>query len=381
MPATPATPPANLFEAIDTGDWQAIAPLVAKGADVDEIDLHQYQATPLAHACTRGDEAAVRALLLAGAMPDFAAFAPPVVAAATHGFADVVALLVAAGADLDNTDESGATALWVAAAQGFSAIARSLVEAGADRARPDSEGVTPAAVARDNGHAALADYLDAPGVVDASAALWSEGATLADVAAQAQRAALSAPPATADEVPRWTIKGGCITQHLDGARIVQDLAGVASAGSEELVAALLDSGLSPDWTAFRGHANALMTAARAGELGVVNLLLARGANPRVADFKGQTAVHFALFKPSARRHGPVLAALLAAGADPNAADESGQRPLHMALRHGLPGLVEALLAAGGNAWLRDSAGRCPADWAPTEGKNAAAIAKLLAATE
>ena len=146
MTATPAALPDSLFEAIDAGDWQAIATLVAQGADVDEIDLHQYQATPLAHACTRGDAAAVRALLLAGAMPDFAAFAPPVVAAATHGFADVVALLVAAGADLDNTDESGATALWLAAAQGFSAIARSLVESGADRARPDSDGVTPAAI-------------------------------------------------------------------------------------------------------------------------------------------------------------------------------------------------------------------------------------------
>ena len=372
--------PSNLFEAVERGDVDAVAVLVAAGADLDEIDLHQYQSTPLAQACTRGDARMVAALLAAGALPDFGAFTTPLVAAATYGFAELVDTLLAAGADVDGADESGVTALNIAAALGFAAIARRLVDAGADRNLADHDGRTPAVAALDNGHDALAAYLENPGSVAADAALWRDGETLAAQAARQQREEIDTPTAAGDE-PRWRIKGGMASYRVEGATITQDFNGVAGSGNLELAAAMMDSGLAADWTMFRGHATALMTAARAGEEPMVALLLSRGADVRTTDEQGQTALHFALFKPSVRRHGPVLARLLAAGADPNAADGRGQRPLHLALGHAHPALIEALVAAGADPWLRDRAGRCPADWAPTTGKNAAAIARLLGSAD
>lgn len=365
----------NLFEAIEAADAEAIARLVAEGADVDEVDLQGFQATPLAYAAGRGDVEIVRALLAAGADPDAAAFTPPVVEAAGAGFSGIVDILMEAGADLDSQDEAGLSALAIAAANGFAQIARRLLQAGADRALPDLDGRTPAQAARENGHAKLAAWLENPDT-KTSEAFWRKGGRLADEAARARRESLAS---TLGESPaqEWVIKGGMASLDTGGGQITQDLGGVAGSGNLGLLRAMLDTGLSPDWTMFRGHATALMCAARAGEADAVTLLLERGANARAVDPLGQTALHFALFKPSARRHVPVVEALIAAGADANAADGNGQRPLHMALRLGLPALVKALMDGGADPFLRDRAGRCPADWAPESGKGASAIATLL----
>lgn len=90
----------------------------------------------------------------------------------------------------------------------------------------------------------------------------------------------------------------------------------------------------------RGHATALMQAARAGELDMVELLLARGAKVTHSTEKGLTALHMALFKPSARRHVPSHCA----PAEWRCQSGCGrrrrrQRPLHMALRHAIAPLV------------------------------------------
>jgi len=366
---------ANLFEAIDASDAQAIARLVAAGADIDEVDLQGFQATPLAYAAGRGDVDMVRALLAAGADPNAAAFTPPLVEAAGAGFSGIVDILIDAGAEVDSPDEAGLSALAIAAANGFASIARRLLQAGADPALPDLDGRTPGQAARENGHAKLGAWIENPDTKTTDA-FWRKGARLADEAAQARRESLGS---STGETPtaKWVIKGGMASWDVGGGRISQDLGGVAGSGDLALLAGMLDTGLSPDWTMFRGHATALMCAARSGESDAVKLLLERGANARAVDPLGQTALHFALFKPSARRHLPVVEALLAAGADANAADGNGQRPLHMALRHGLPALVKALIDGGADPFLRDRAGRCPADWAPESGKGAPAIAALL----
>ncbi|HEY9142707.1 MAG TPA: ankyrin repeat domain-containing protein [Arenimonas sp.] len=366
----------NLFEAIDAADAGAIAHLVAAGADVDEVDLQGFQATPLAYAAGRGAVDMVRALLAAGADPDAAAFTPPLVEAAGAGFTDIVGILLEAGAGVDSQDESGLSALAIAAANGFSGIARQLLEAGANPALADLDGRTPVLAALENGHAKLGAWLGNP-ETRTTEAFWRKGERLAEKAARARREALASPPAD-DPGPKWEIKGGMATLEVGGGRVTQDLGGVAGSGDLALLGAMLDGGVSPDWTLFRGHATALMCAARAGEADAVQLLLDRGANVHAVDPLGQTALHFALFKPSARRHLPVLERLIAAGADANTADGNGQRPLHMALRHGMPALVKALIDGGGDPFLRDRAGRCPADWAPESGKGAQAIAALLA---
>lgn len=371
--------PEDLFAAIEQCNVIAVEDLLAKGADPDEVDLHAYQATPLSHACSHGDEASVRVLLEAKASPDTAAFAPPLVAATEHGFANLVTLLVKAGAAVDAADERGASALWTVAANGFADIARILVEAGANREQADSDGKRPAIVALENGHTALSGYLNAPDKYPATHSLWRGSKKRAKQAAEARRTQVidkamgKAPGDAASAEPEWTFSGGI----AHGPYVTQDFVSVAASGNLELVRRMLDSGLSPDWTMSQGTPTALMQAANSGELAVVDLLLARGAQVNHRTDKGLTALHMALYKPSARVHGPILRSLLAAGADANQADGEGQRPLQRALGHAVPELVQVLLEAGADPFLRDRAGRVPADWAPTSGKHAEAIRELL----
>ncbi|MCP3064043.1 ankyrin repeat domain-containing protein [Myxococcus sp. K38C18041901] len=373
------TLPENLFAAIEQCNVIAVEDLLAKGADPDEVDLHAYQATPLSHACSHGDEASVRVLLEAKASPDSAAFAPPLVAATEHGFANLVTLLVKAGANVNAADESGASALWMAAAHGFTDIARILVEVGANREQADSDGKLPAIVALENGHAALSGYLNAPDKYPATHSLWRGSKKRAKQAAEARRTQVIDKAMGKDALgaastePEWTFSGGI----AHGPHATQDFVSVAASGNLELVGRMLDAGLSPDWTMSQGTPTALMQAANSGELAVVDLLLARGAQVNHRTDKGLTALHMALYKPSARVHGPILRSLLTAGADVNQADGDGQRPLQRALGHAVPALVKMLLEAGADPFIRDRAGRMPADWAPTGGKHAEALRELL----
>ncbi|MES2581739.1 MAG: ankyrin repeat domain-containing protein [Pseudomonadota bacterium] len=362
----------NLFLAIERGDLAALGALVATGADVDEVDLEQYQASPLAHACARGDDAAVRYLLAAGANPDAAAYAPPLVAAAMYGFADTLALLLTAGAQANAADENGASALWHAAARGFADIVQTLIAAGADPFQANNDGVPPTQAAAESGHSKLAAYLENPASSPTTPAQWRGSSKKSREVASARYAALQQPEAPEPEEIWQFDKGMARSQY-----VTQDFPSLAASGKLALAQAMLDAGLDPDWTLFDGHATALMQAARAGELEMLELLLARGAKVTQTTEKGLTALHMALFKPSARRHAPVVERLLRAGANPDAADDTGQRPLQMALRHAIPPLVEALLKGGANPLLRDPAGRTVADWAPTSGKHAATIRALL----
>eukprot|EP00878_Enallax_costatus_P016912 GHUV01017754.1.p1 GENE.GHUV01017754.1~~GHUV01017754.1.p1 ORF type:complete len:411 (+),score=140.65 GHUV01017754.1:1100-2332(+) len=173
----------------------------------------------------------------------------------------------------------------------------------------------------------------------------------------------------------------------------------------------------------------LHLAVEAGAADIVEMLLAKGANPNLCDFDGASPLHLAVEQQDEE----VLAALLAGGANPNQpnkdvtsalhataqrgpirlmqlllehkadvllADSKGWTPLHLAARSGntdkaqlLLGagarhdsvnnqgntplhlaavnghakVVDALLAAGSNASVHNNEGRTPAEMAKTEG--------------
>ena len=101
-------------------------------------------------ACTKaGDAQGVAVLLSRGESPDAtrdACSRTPLLWAADGGNAVLVALLLAAGAHVDASDEDGSTPLLHAALCGHELAARALLAAGADAWARDSDGCCAADV-------------------------------------------------------------------------------------------------------------------------------------------------------------------------------------------------------------------------------------------
>ncbi|MGE0641697.1 MAG: ankyrin repeat domain-containing protein [Thermoanaerobaculia bacterium] len=109
-----------LMMAARRGDTEAIAGLVAAGADLERLDLRNGW-TPLVHALHKGSAAAVAALLGAGADPNHRprSAEPPLFFALQTGDTGMVRLLLDAGADPYATDADGTNALLLAVEGGF----------------------------------------------------------------------------------------------------------------------------------------------------------------------------------------------------------------------------------------------------------------------
>ena len=84
----------------------------------------------------------------------------PLHAALAGRRADVVPILLDAGADVNAQQHGGWTALHAAAANGDGALVELLLSRGADAAIANDAGVTAAAIARDRGHGAIAELLE-----------------------------------------------------------------------------------------------------------------------------------------------------------------------------------------------------------------------------
>mmetsp|Transcript_22771 Transcript_22771/g.37718 ORF Transcript_22771/g.37718 Transcript_22771/m.37718 type:complete len:356 (+) Transcript_22771:59-1126(+) len=104
---------------------------------------------------------------------------------------------------------------------------------------------------------------------------------------------------------------------------------------------------------------ALIKAAYAGHVEVVEALLRAGASKDAADAQGYTALAFA----ASFNHLAVVQALLVGGADPDVQDEFGITPLIHCAARGYIGPVEALLRAGAKGTLKDSEGKTALDYA------------------
>jgi RNA polymerase sigma factor (sigma-70 family) len=111
---------------------------------------------------------------------------------------------------------------------------------------------------------------------------------------------------------------------------------------------------------YAGDATPLIRAAGAGDIALVRMLVAAGAEPgapcRCAG--AETPLWSATLAGSAE----VVAFLLQAGADPNAPAFAGATPLHVAAQRGRDDLARLLLAAGADPDRADEGGRVPADW-------------------
>jgi ankyrin repeat protein len=116
--------------------------------------------------------------------------------------------------------------------------------------------------------------------------------------------------------------------------------GALKEGNEPEVTRLLDEDPSLlERVVHRGtRRRPLAVAARYGQLGVVRLLMERGAEMSARGKSGSTALHWA----AGRGHEEVVSFLLEQGAQPNIANESKKTPLMLACEKGHLGGVQAL---------------------------------------
>ncbi len=263
------------------------------------------------HACqagehiTRGHEQLALGLLERGA-DAFGSEAgdPPLVLAIRLGWMRLAEALLAAGADPNQRDARGYTALHVAAQLGREGALRVLIRHGASPALAAPDGQTPLGLALAGDRRELSHWLE-----------WRH----------------------------WQLPGRALQ--------ATDLPAAAIAGDVHAVERLLELGLPVDATDAQG-CSALLRAAGGGHEAVVERLLAEGANPAIAARTGATPLSAAI----SMRHAGVVDRLLRAGAAPDQALPGEVTPLMLAAALGQPELCSRLLVHGANVDARDGQG-------------------------
>jgi ankyrin repeat protein len=251
---------------------------------------------------------------------------PPLALAVRLGWLRVVERLVQHGVDLDARDSHGMTALHLAAALGREAALKTLIAQGADPDMRAADGQTPLGVALSSGRRDLADWLDWRG---------------------------------------WPLPGRPLQAF--------DLPSAAIVGEADAVRRLIDLGLSVDSVDSQG-CTALLRAAGGGHRAVVELLLARGADPRIAARSGATPLSAAV----SMRQADIVERLLAAGAPLEQRLPGEVTVLMLAAALGLPDLVARLLTAGADVHACDAQGLAPLHCAALFGFTARERPRLVA---
>ena len=397
-------------------DLDQVRRLLAAGANANEAN--RLGLTPLLMATRLGDAAIAHALLKAGA--DAGAAGPegetPLMSASAAGNLDIVAALLARGVDVNASEQwQQQTALMWAASEGHTAVVRALLKAGADpnpvakatelpHTKGDggrmwvdhpSGGLTALMFAAREGHlAAAAAIADAgadlnhanPNGLDAlTIAVINDrldlAAMLLDKGAKASEAALY------EVVQMHNLR----TNETAGEATRPRLAHRNTLTPVDLVARLLDKGADPntpathvlhlDGTGQPDPVNeaALFRAARAQDVALLELMLARGGNAALVSPEGQPALIAAMgggrggfaggfgATPAGYRYvserAPIAAmkALIAAGADVNAATRAGDTALHNAAQTGNVAMIQLLADNGATLDAVNRAGLTPLD--------------------
>ncbi|WP_305806361.1 ankyrin repeat domain-containing protein [Stenotrophomonas sp. YIM B06876] len=277
---------------------------------------------------SRGMEQFALELLERGADPFAAAPAgdPPLSLAVRLGWLKLQQWLLDNGADREARDSHGMTALHLATALAREASLKLLVRQGASPEARAADGQTPLGVALSIGRRDLADWLDWRG--------WP----------------LPLRPLRDADVPA-----------------------AAMAGDVDAVRRLVDLGSPVDAVDAQG-CTALLRAAGGGHAAVVDLLLARGANPQHAAGSGATPLSAAV----SMRQTAIVSALLDAGAQLEHRLPGGVTVLMLAAALGFPDIVARLLTAGADVHAGDDQQLEPLHCAALYGFTARDRSRLLA---
>jgi ankyrin repeat protein len=360
--------------------------LLKNGVDVNGTVLRHGE-TPLMFAARTGRPEAVKLMLEAGAAVDAKETMRQTTAlmwAAEQGHAEVIRLLVAAGADVnahstveeakrrrgvvykqgDDQHTGGVTALVLAARQGNLDAVKVLADSGVDLNKASGDGSTAMVVAIQNGHYNVARYLVEKGA-DINKAN-EKGWTPLYLAVKHRNLETGTIP-----VPNQNQAFDFIKLLLD--RDV-DVNARVKFNTE------IRNGQRATWFEEEG-ATAFVRAALCGDIEVMQMLLAKGADPKIATTDGTTALMAAAgvgytegFIQYRSKEDSIAAVklLLELGADVNAQNAGGLSALHGAAHRAAVDEIKLLVEKGANLALESKPaakfgnskfGLLPLDWA------------------
>ena len=308
----------DLLGAVRAGDADAVEAAIRAGGDPNARERDNNRRPALVTACRAGHEAVAAALLAAGADVDqtdqYSVTA--LHAACERGFGEVIGLLLRHRANVDPVAKFTSTPLHTAASQRHAVVVEALLDAGANvNAVDHSHGWTPLHAAAGSGDPEtriVAALLEARADLEAR-----DDFGLAPL----HCACFAGAPSAA------LLLDAKADINMGGYHGQVPLAYAATEGHAEVVALLLRRQASVDGCGADGT-TPLFNASRRGRLEVVVLLLEAGASVASVDSGGR-ALHLA----ATGGHAAVVDRLLAAGADPAASNGNGETAADLAFRY------------------------------------------------
>lgn len=337
-----------------------------RGQDALAPDDDSPQAA-LLKACTAGDTTGVVEAIVGGAVVDGTTGADhttPLMLSAKAGHLDILLYLLSKGAQIDLTDDAGNTALNLACISDSTEEAEALLKAGANPNLGNKEGRFPLMSAAAHGNNDLVSMLftkqvDVNMVSDAGSAVWC--ATFADKVTTVQAlidngASLNPrfPPPVDPTNPRVSVLGAA-----------------ATTGDLGLLRLLLNKGANVDGTGPDGT-SALGVAAEHNQVNIMQELLRQDANIDLANLAGETPLILA----AAHGHVDAIAFLLKNQAKLEIPDQNGMTALIRASARGQDTAAQYLMGHGANINVVDAQGETALTHAGDIGDNS--LVKTLA---
>jgi ankyrin repeat protein len=357
-----------LMSVTRVGRLDAVTLLLDRGAKVDATDA-TYEQTALMVAVRENHPDIVKLLIARGASVNArtrVGRTPAwVLPNSQPGFGHGIGIVRGGSPDRGRRAPTpgGMTPLMYASRDGRMETVRMLLDAGADIEQRDANDITPLIAAITNNHPAVARYLIERGA-DIKAVDWY-GRT---------------PLWAAVETRNMDLDNATFENSIDRAPFL------------ELIQVLLERGADPNartkevppvrndflrvtaslsWVDFTGQ-TPFITAALAGDVTVMKLLLKHGADPNIPTFAGTTALMAAAgvnwqFDQTFDEGQPALLEAVKLcvelGLDVNAVNSMGLTAMHGAANRGSDDIIKYLSSLGAKVDVKDKEGRTPLTWA------------------
>ncbi len=358
-----------LMRAAEAGSARVVQLLLRNGAAVDAKET-RYGQTALMFAARAGHADVVATLLEAGARPQVATPVGPAPAFirpnSQAGFGFGVGIIrggVPADRGRREPQPGGLTPLHYAARQNHMEVAKLLIAAGADVNAREANDITPLLMAISNNSIATAHYLLERGG-SVNAADWY-GRT---------------PLWEAVNVRNLYVHNATFKNGIDRPPVLKLIEALLAAGADVNARTketppfrnhLLEITGSLEWVDFTGQ-TPFLTAALAGDVTVMKLLLRHGADPLIGTFQGTSplmaaaGVNWVVAQTWTEGPEQLLEAVKlcqSLGMDVNQANSMGITALHGAANRGSDDIIRFLVEKGADLTARDNEGRSALDWA------------------